>query len=203
MPKNVTKDHRTALRRLLGALVSEWGYDEVSHTLELLRDDGSRIISGSAETLDAPAGRSKKPYEKPSAKDIVSKLDVADARKAILMELADQFDSKRFLPGIGDVRYFLEMRGITSSGLTQRAETFRRVLKALLDTPSDKLQKLLTDMSHSGPSQLGPLSDAIKSTRTAVRWPLESNGFGERDNKDHFGEKEMSSPAKVFGGATS
>lgn len=194
MSKGAGRDRRTALRKLLSVLVSEWGYAEVRYTLELVGKDDSRTLSGVDDGTGAALRRSKKAYVKPSATDIVSKLDVEESRKALLMELADQFESKRFLPGIGDVRNFLEMRGKTSGGLTQRANAFRQVLNALLNTPSDGLEKMVRTTGHSGPSQLGPLSDAIKSARATVRSSAESSEPRTSDNVDTSAEGEKSPP---------
>lgn len=185
---------RATLRRLLTVLVSEWGYDEVVRSLESIRHDGAGSLSA-VDSRPKAGGveKVKRPYVRPSALDVVRKLDLAESRKSLLMELADQFDKKRFLPGIGDVRDFLEMRGTTAAGLTQRAEAFRRILNALLTTSDDRLQEMVRDALHSGPSQLGPLSDAIRAARTAVRSTSESAEGGAVDSGNQATEGNPSS----------
>ncbi|MGO8189392.1 hypothetical protein AB9F38_31355 [Rhizobium leguminosarum] len=101
---------------------------------------------------------------------IAQKAAASPEKKALLVDLAMQFDHKTFLPSIADVRAFLEMRGRDAKGLKQRPEAFRRVIKAIIDMPKESLEQMvLTSVHAGGPSQLGPLSDAIKFASAAVR----------------------------------
>jgi hypothetical protein len=61
------------------------------------------------------------------------------------------------------------MMGEESGTIKDRLDGFRRLLPPLSQLPSDKLKRLASSGRHSGPAQLGPLSDAIKSTGEAIR----------------------------------
>ena len=77
------------------------------------------------------------------------------------MQLAERYDRKRFLPSVADVREFLIMMGERPIGMKNRKEAFRVLLQSLIRLPDDRLQQLVGTALHSGPSELGPLSDAI------------------------------------------
>jgi hypothetical protein len=67
------------------------------------------------------------------------------------------------------VRYFFEMRGQDPGPVKQRQDSFRKVLNVLLNMADDELMLLHTSGTHAGPTQLGPLSDAIKASSASVR----------------------------------
>jgi len=92
-----------------------------------------------------------------------------NGERETLLVIAEKFDRKEFLPSIGDIREFLAMMGEASAGMKDRLDGFRRLLSSLTQLPPDKLKRLASSTSYSGPAQLGPLSDAIKSTGDAIR----------------------------------
>lgn len=159
------KNKSPLLMSLLTPLLREWGYDTVQHCIEELKarqvkEDSSRISD------------KRKPAEtrhRPSAVEIVERLDAAAGQKEHLHALAARFDAKTFLPTSSDARHFLEMRGQGPSPVKHRQDAFRRVLGVLLSMSDDELMLLQTSGTHSGPTQLGPLSDAIKATSAAAR----------------------------------
>jgi hypothetical protein len=78
-----------------------------------------------------------------------------------LLQLATRYDNKQFLPSVADVREFLIMIGERPTGMKDRQEAFRVLVRTLAQLPIDRLRQLTRTALHAGPAQLGPLSDAI------------------------------------------
>jgi hypothetical protein len=53
--------------------------------------------------------------------------------------------------------------------LKDRAQAFRTVLQTLSNLPLHRIMDIATSSLHSGPAQLGSLSDAISEARTNLR----------------------------------
>ncbi len=153
------------LRSLLVPLLREWGYDTVLQCLaEAQAKQAKEDLSLTADKRN-PA----KHYRRPNAVEMAERLDTAGDRKEPLRSLAARFDAKTFLPTASDVRHFLEMRGQDLGSVKQRQDSFKKVLDVLLSMADDELMLLQASGTHAGPTQLGPLSDAIKATSAAVR----------------------------------
>lgn len=152
------------LMSLLAPLLREWGYDTVRQCLADAQAEHVKVDLSLAAYKRKPA----KEYSRPNAVDILERLDAAVERKEPLRALAERFDAKTFLPAASDVRHFLEMRGYPGP-VKQRQDSFRRVLDVLLSMTDDELMLLQASGTHAGPTQLGPLSDAIKASSAAVR----------------------------------
>ena len=163
MTEKKTKHH--LLVSLLTPLLQEWGYDTVRQCLADLYDEQAKA----GPSLTAHGHKPAKEYRRPSASEVVERIDAVAARKNPLRLLASRFDAKTFLPTASDVRHFLEMRGQDPGPVKQRQDSFRKVLDVLLSMADDELVLLHESGTHAGPTQLGPLSDAIKATGAAVR----------------------------------
>gem|GEM_PF-6414701 len=61
------------------------------------------------------------------------------------------------------------MRGQNPGPIKQRQDSFKKVLEVLAAMADDELLLLQASGTHAGPTQLGPLSDAIKATSATVR----------------------------------
>ncbi|MBD3812852.1 MAG: hypothetical protein IE917_11625 [Betaproteobacteria bacterium] len=163
MTEKKTKHH--LLMSLLAPLLREWGYDAVRQCLADLHAEQGK----GAASLAAQDRKPTKDRRRPSASEIVDRLDVPKARKEPLRTLATRFDAKTFLPSASDVRHFFEMRGQDPGPIKHRQDSFRKVLDVLVGMADDELMLLQRSGTHTGPTQLGPLSDAIKATSAAVR----------------------------------
>ncbi len=172
MTSKATKYSREFLRELLAPLVKQWGCDEVIRATYYLDQFESDSWSQKKEAFEGRkelSDRKKSQSQRPNAVMIVERANVPREKRMLLINLASQFEHKAFLPTVSDVRNFLEMRGQDARGIKQRPEAFRKILKALIDTPDESLERLSKSIRHSGPSQLGPLSDAIKAASASVR----------------------------------
>ncbi len=102
------------------------------------------------------------------ASEQVARAQLPEAQEVVLRELAMRFDSKEFLPSVSDVREFLIMIGERPGAIKDRSEAFKQLLKALSGLPPERLERLANSARHSGPSQLGPLSDAISAAAASL-----------------------------------
>lgn len=163
--KTEKKSKYQLLMSLLAPLLREWGYDTVQQCLAEAQAEQAK------EDLSLALHKRKpvKEYRRPNAVEMAERLKVAEDQKELLCMLAARFDAKAFLPTASDVRHFLEMRGQDPSPIKQRQNSFRKVLDVLLNMADDELKLLQASATHAGPTQLGPLSDAIKARSSAVR----------------------------------
>lgn len=174
------KPKERVLEKLLLVLAEEWGHDNIARVLQKIQSQ--KTVGSSLGNSNLVTERKRVETFRPSPTDLVMKLDLPDARKAILLEVARQFEDKRFLPSISDIRNFLEIRGIPARGIKQRPDAFRQVLQVLRESSPDRLDRIVRDSRLTGPSQLGPISDAIRSTSAAMR------SSGSQNARDEIGE---------------
>jgi hypothetical protein len=97
-------------------------------------------------------------------------------KRDALLELAERYDRKQFLPSVADVREFLIMMGERPVGMKDRKEAFRVLSRSLIQLPLEDLQQLTRTGLHSGPSQLGPLSDAISAAGERMTRQRQASG---------------------------
>lgn len=154
------KTRRTLLKSLLNALVDEWGRDEVAAALASTAVSPGGSLANNA-TSQRP--RPSREHVRPSATAQVEQATVGGERKGVLLQLADRYDRRQFLPSVADVRQFLIMMDERPVAIKDRREAFRVLLQSLIQLPVERLQHLSRTAQHSGPSELGPLSDAISA----------------------------------------
>jgi len=166
------KTRETLLSRLLQTLVDEWGLDNVAAAL---RHISVPQIHPLAEippiTRHRPAGE----RARPSATEQIERAALDGEQKETLLELAIRFDRKQFLPSVADIREFLTMMGERPTDLKDRKEAFRILLRNLRQLPVDRLKQIASTALHSGPSQLGPISDAIAAAGEHLSRQRQSN----------------------------
>ncbi len=151
------KTPETLLNRLLQALVDEWGHEKVAAVL------ARTAVSPGDPAEHPPISKLRPPGKgpRPSATEQIERAALEGEQKDALLQLAVRYDRKQFLPSAADVREFLIMMGERPIDMKDRKEAFRILLRSLLQLPNERLEQLASSALHSGPSQLGPLSDAI------------------------------------------
>ncbi len=168
----MTHSRKVLLMELLRTLVGEWGFEEVHGTLEQLsqvRDDGHSGLLSQERPRPPMSGREVSRSRRPSAAEQVAKVGDLDGRREALLAIAAKFDQRTFLPNVADIREFLAMMGVESGALKDRSDGFRRLLGPLTRLSPERLKCLASSNKYSGPAQLGPLSDAIRSAGAAIR----------------------------------
>ena len=159
---------KALLISLLRPLVQEWGYEEVEAVLAQLSGVAGRTgVHRSA--IGGLGGADKiRNTRRLLATELVARAQLPEAQEVTLRELATRFDRKQFLPSVADVREFLIMIGERPGAMKARSEAFRQLLKALSGLPPEQLERLANSTVHSGPSRLGPLSDAISAAAASL-----------------------------------
>lgn len=175
MVGKMTGDRNRLLMELLRPLVGEWGRAEVSRCLARFEDSGPLRANlefsrgsqaGRTKSNSPPGARQRRSHEYVAR--IVERMNLPESRRHILRDLAFRFEERTFLPTIGDIRNFLEMHDAGPANFHTRSASFPKIVAVLLAIPDQHLQKILVDNAHSGPSRLGPLSDAIRAIGAAI-----------------------------------
>ena len=153
----------------LRSVVDRFGYDRVYGALGRLgrgrRPGGSRPRASSSHRRSA----SKKRRPRPTASEYVVKMEVAEDRRQWLSEVAEQFDTKSFLPTSSDVRRFCGIYGVPAPGSMARGSAIPRVFRFIGTMDRDEVSEMLDSGMFSGPAQLGPIADAIREAGRARR----------------------------------
>jgi hypothetical protein len=152
------KSRKALLTKLLQTLVDEWGYEDVATALAGTNGDLSDPLVRRAE---GPTPQPSKKRVRLSATEQIERGALEGEQKELLLQLALRYDQKLFLPSVADVREFLIMMGTRPIGMKDRTQAFRVLLESLMQLPVERLRQLAQTALHSGPSELGPISDAI------------------------------------------
>ena len=151
-------------KALLRTIVKEHGFEEVERCLQEIAVSKS-ATRGAQSGIEKPIGRAKnlrrKKRTKTTASQYVVRLDVPPEKVQSVSELAARFDAKAFLPAFNDAVEFCLIYGIEPPASRSRANVIPRVFKFVVSLESDKIQRMLDEGHFSGPSRLGPISDAI------------------------------------------
>ena len=150
---------------LLQTLVDGWGKTAVQAALDTLGTPKTGRASG------REAGRSSSTG--PRAVDLVAELNPPPDRAVPLNELAVRVDEGVAFPKIGDIRAFLLSHYRDGSDLKGRVGGFRRMLPVLAEMSPKGLEKLLSRSHHTGPADLGAISDAIRGAGEDLRGKAE------------------------------
>lgn len=199
MTSKLHRDDREFLHDMLASLVKRFGNEElllaISEIQEIPFDRlGRRQSAEKGRVIPRERARSS---ERPSAVLIAQRADVPPTKKTLLVNLALQFDHKAFLPTLPDIRHFLEMRGKNLGSIKQRSDAFRKVIAAVVGMPEDALERLLANSLHSGPSQLGPLSDAIKAVGASSRSERNNPGLFAYESGAHIQSDALPAPVET------
>lgn len=164
MKDQMKEPKEQVLRRIVAALIDGWGYDSVQRALNSIPNHGKPL-----DEAGPGSQQPRKEKSRPSPTGMVLRQKLPKSTKALFLEVASQYESKNFLPTIADVRNFLEIRGMPGGQVKQRVEAFRKVLDVLLESPPERIESIIREGRRTGPSQLGPISDAIKAANNAIR----------------------------------
>jgi hypothetical protein len=167
---------------LLVALIRRWGHRVVRDHLEKLPEEGSPNGYNRANRSDNQRAQSY----------VQKKADLPRSIRDLLLKLAERFDERKFLPTLPDVRSFLDLKGPGLSSMKTRGAAVPFVFRQLSMLPEAKLNSLLNDRSYAGPSQLGPLSEAIKSSGTRLRASDEASDLSKE------GRATTASPNRTY-----
>ena len=150
------------LRELLRTLINGWGQKAVYDALNEFTGDSSANSSGNRK-LERTARTDS------NAMQLVEGLQITGERKHLFLQLAKAFDEGTAFPRIADVRAFLASHHLRVKELRTRDEAFRKMLPLLMKMSEKGLLKVISRSQHSGPAELGSISDAIKGAGHQMR----------------------------------
>ena len=151
------------LTTTLRSLVQKHGIGPVLTSL-------GEIETASAQTKDHTA-RGNRSVRKHTAQSYVARMHLPGDRQRTLSLIAERFDQKSFLPTFREIVVFCESRGIDVPRSTARASAIPRIFKFMArEIGNSELERIWEDTKFSGPTQLGPIADAIERNGRARRY---------------------------------
>lgn len=159
------------LREILSTLIKGWGRKAIYDALDNL-EEGAKTKGPD----DGQAGNAKSNESK--AVQIVEGLAIPEERKILMLQLATAYDAGAAFPKLSDIKAFLSSHHQKTSELRSRDQAFRKIVPILQRMSEKGLLKVISHSHHSGPVELGSISDAIKGAGQDMRGPL-----AEDDNK--------------------
>lgn len=149
----------------LRLLVSRHGFKAVNSELRMLKTEQppNRQPHGGTQ------GKARQRNGRANATEYVQKLSVVADKRPAVLALAARFDAKRFLPTCADISNFCNIYGIDPPASKSRAAAIPRLFKHFATMDTRDVERLAADKAYSGPSQLGPLADAIRRHGRAAR----------------------------------
>ena len=141
------------LKPALRSLVREHGLGKVLKSLgeiaEARRKGDVKQVSRRSSSLTAP--------------EYVEKLNLPAKKLATVIELANRFQQKEFLPNFRSVAEFCRTYHIEVPASKGRASAIPRVFKFISNMEDGEVERILDNGMFSGPSRLGPIADAIRN----------------------------------------
>lgn len=190
-----------SLNDALRAMVLEYGVDKVERALVQIRkgpmgrrghDGRSAGPSSQKPKLDTE----KQKKAKVTARGYVSKLEVDREVRVPLEEVASQYESKSFLPTVGEIRNFCAIHGIEVPASLSRAAAIPRIFKHLSQLAPQEIRSVLQSSAFSGPTRLAPIADAIRrsSEQRASESTVDRGTRGALSDTMETKEKDLSKP---------
>ena len=155
----------TQLKNALRMMVHQYGFEQVNRSLREIHHSVGQLKSGKQGKALYDNNTAKKPEKKRvklNALEYVAKIELSSEKAQIAAELAKRFESKAFLPTFSDIRNFCQIYGINEPVSKSRASAIPRIFKFIVSMKTDEIQRILDREMFSGPSRLGPISDAIR-----------------------------------------
>ena len=103
-----------------------------------------------------------KPRTRRDAIAIAKSLNLADQRKrAIIIDMAERYEAKKFMPNVTHVRAFLESQGMDVSHVKSRQQVTRSVFRNLAELDLDALRDIHDSGLYGPPKTLASIAAAI------------------------------------------
>lgn len=111
----------------------------------------------------------KQPRVRRSAPDYVTGMNPPSNQKERLLTLAQLFEERNFLPTAADIRNFFEAYGVSTAKVKARQDAMPLIFRFLYSLSDERLDRIIKEGSFTGPSELGPIADAIKAQGVSMR----------------------------------
>ena len=159
-----------SLKIALRSMVQKHGFDLVNKSLQEIGFPELPIEKSKGDTTVPDKNvdqQTHKKKSKPTAPQYVAKMPLPPEKEASVLELAEKFQAKLFLPTTGDISNFCQAYRIDEPTSKSRANAMPRVFKLIASMDAQDIQYLLDSGMFSGPSRLGPIADAIRNNGRA------------------------------------
>ena len=188
------------LNEILRTIVFRYGIERVDRALHKLRktnDERMRTLELMvSETGEMPRRTSlPEKRKKVTAQAYISKMDVSPETRTVLVNLANKFENKTFLPTLGEIRNFCALHGIDESSISSRVSAIPRIFGFLAALGMEDIQRILHSDSYAGPSRLAPIADAIRRS-SAQRMGADSPNLQPTRSSVEQSESEAPPPSK-------
>ena len=157
------------LRTALSSMVERFGFDSVSQTLRELETDQVKQKTRRADPPKRAPNNGSGNKRRVSAVEYVRTMALPAERAEVIGRAAEEFERRTFLPTVGDVRSFCEVYGIEEPRSKTRTSGIPRIFKFLITMNAAEVKTMLDDRMFSGPAELGPIADAIRSRAKEMR----------------------------------
>ena len=158
------------LEASLRSMIRRYGFEQVDRCLQEIGLSNSQressVLSEEPYENSVPA-QSKKRQSKVSATEYVSRLNLPLEKKPAVVEIAERFQDKSFLPTFSDVANFCMIHELKAPASKTRVSAIPRVFKFIATMDSPQIRAILDDGMYSGPSKLEPIADAIRNNGRA------------------------------------
>ena len=151
------------LREALQPIVQEYGLGMVLISLGEIECSQCENVEHLATSRDGITNGIRQRKPKVTAPGYVKKMELPLEKAMGVTELAERFQQKAFLPTFGDVIDFCQVYAIEVPTSKSRVNAIPRVFKHIAQMEADEVQRILDYGMFSGPSRLGPISDAIRN----------------------------------------
>ena len=163
------------LRAALRSMVEEFGFESVSRTLHEMEPDQVEMKTRAVARPKRKRSSGSRNKRSVSAVDYVRGMDIPTDRAKVIARVAEEFERRTFLPTVGDVRSFCEAYGIEQPKSRARASSIPRIFKFLLTVDAAEVKSILDDRMFSGPTELGPIADAIRGRAKEIRLGIQDS----------------------------
>ena len=157
------------LRTALSSMIERFGFDSVFQTLRELETDQVKQKTRRADPPKRARNSGNGNKRRVSAVEYVRTMDIPAEQAEIVGRAAEEFERRTFLPTVGDVRSFCEVYGIEEPKSKTRLSGMPRIFKFLGTMDAAEVKTMLDDRMFSGPAELGPIADAIRSRAKEMR----------------------------------
>ncbi len=154
---------KNPIEAALRPIVRQYGLGSVLESLGKIAHAQRENSVQARVSSDADRGKNpKKRSVKATAPEYISKLALSEDKTVPVVDLAERFERKTFLPTFVDIAHFCHTYGIDVPASKTRASAIPRVFKYIASMETEEIQRMLDDGLFSGPSRLGPIADAIR-----------------------------------------
>lgn len=152
------------LRTTLASMVERFGFEKVYGALREIAPSQAGVESSMKRGAPTHArNRGARSTPRPSAVEYVRALDLAKDKTHVIERAAKEFECGSFLPTLADLRSFFDAYGIDELKSKSRISGIPRIFKFLATMEPEDIAKILDSRLFSGPAELAPIADAIRS----------------------------------------